>query len=388
MNSKNAELSHLKEASQCTHAIRNADHFVNQQDWQRARDQFTEALRYADLASSLHYQKSRCFYQLGDYYETIAEAGKLLKLDPHHLEGLEMRGRAYYQLGEYDAALNHYRQGLRLDPEHKGCKEGHKQLRQVQSLQSKAGKFWEKKDYMKALTQWQSLLELEPTHPLISLQALLQIARCHQSMKHWKEGLEKAKEACQRQDKSVLGHYLWAQLAVELEEWEVAVQQFKQAQELLSQNQGVPNEEQVSGMSLPTTQKLEEEIRKAEARLKQSQQKDYYKILGVSRQATNKEIKKAYREKALQWHPDKHPDEEDKVKAEKQFQLIAEAYEVLSDDEKRKKYDVGEEVFPNQGGGGGGAGGHGGFPFQHGNPFDHFARGFGGGGQQFHFSFG
>ena len=93
---------------------------------------------------------------------------------------------------------------------------------------------------------------------------------------------------------------------------------------------------------------LQDELRRAEAALKQSKQKDYYKILGVARKATQKEIKKAYREQALIWHPDKHTGEEEKEKAEKQFQLVAEAYEVLQDAEKRSKYDRGEEVFPNQ----------------------------------------
>jgi molecular chaperone DnaJ len=64
--------------------------------------------------------------------------------------------------------------------------------------------------------------------------------------------------------------------------------------------------------------------------------KDYYDILGVARDATPEQIKKAYRKKALQHHPDKNPD--DKA-AEEQFKLAAEAYSVLSDPDKRARYD-------------------------------------------------
>ncbi|XP_069110987.1 dnaJ homolog subfamily B member 6-like isoform X3 [Argopecten irradians] len=64
---------------------------------------------------------------------------------------------------------------------------------------------------------------------------------------------------------------------------------------------------------------------------------DYYKVLGVPKEATVAELKKAYRKLALKWHPDKNPDR--KEEAEKKFKEISEAYEVLSDQEKRGIYD-------------------------------------------------
>jgi DnaJ-class molecular chaperone len=64
---------------------------------------------------------------------------------------------------------------------------------------------------------------------------------------------------------------------------------------------------------------------------------DYYDILGVSKGADQAEIKKAYRKQAIEWHPDKHKD--DKGVAEKRFKEINEAYQILSDADKRKAYD-------------------------------------------------
>lgn len=68
--------------------------------------------------------------------------------------------------------------------------------------------------------------------------------------------------------------------------------------------------------------------------------KDYYKTLGISKGATEEDIKKAYRKQALKWHPDKNKS----AAAEEKFKEIAEAYEVLSDPKKREIYDqYGEE---------------------------------------------
>ena len=67
-----------------------------------------------------------------------------------------------------------------------------------------------------------------------------------------------------------------------------------------------------------------------------AEKRDYYEVLGVGKTATADEIKKAYRKKAVQYHPDKNPG--DKA-AEEKFKEAAEAYEVLSDPQKRQRYD-------------------------------------------------
>ena len=88
------------------------------------------------------------------------------------------------------------------------------------------------------------------------------------------------------------------------------------------------------------------------------EKRDYYEVLEVEKTASVEEIKKAYRKKAIQYHPDKNPG--DKV-AEEKFKEAAEAYDVLSNADKRARYDqFGHAAFE---GGAGGAGGYGGFDF-------------------------
>ncbi|MEM9896981.1 MAG: DnaJ domain-containing protein, partial [Bacteroidota bacterium] len=114
--------------------------------------------------------------------------------------------------------------------------------------------------------------------------------------------------------------------------------------------------------------------------------RDYYDVLGVSKSASKDEMKKAYRKIAIKYHPDKNPDDKE---AEEKFKEAAEAYEVLSNDEKRQQYDR----FGHQGVGGAGGGFRGGgmnmedifsqfgdiFGGGGGSPFESFFGGGGGG---------
>ena len=104
--------------------------------------------------------------------------------------------------------------------------------------------------------------------------------------------------------------------------------------------------------------------------------RDYYEVLGVSKSSTDEEIKKAYRKLAKQYHPDLNPDDKE---AEAKFKEVNEAYEVLSDKDKKARYDqFGHAgVDPQAGGGYGGGYGAGGFDF--GDIGDIFEGFFGGG---------
>lgn len=121
-------------------------------------------------------------------------------------------------------------------------------------------------------------------------------------------------------------------------DWEAAVRELKSLQE-----------------ANPQDTSITKEIRQAELELKKSKRKDFYKIIGVEKDASENDIKKAYRKLAIVHHPDKNPDDED---AEKRFKEIGEAYETLSDPEKRARYDSGEDLIDPSDMFGGGAGGY------------------------------
>ena len=97
--------------------------------------------------------------------------------------------------------------------------------------------------------------------------------------------------------------------------------------------------------------------------------RDYYEVLGVAKNASDAELKKAYRKLAKKYHPDVNPGDKE---AEAKFKEATEAYGILSDPDKRKQYDqFGHAAFEN---GGGGAGGFGGFDFNGADMGDIFRR--------------
>ncbi|SDB83109.1 molecular chaperone DnaJ [Acinetobacter boissieri] len=108
--------------------------------------------------------------------------------------------------------------------------------------------------------------------------------------------------------------------------------------------------------------------------------RDYYEVLAVAKTASDDEIKKAYRKLAMKYHPDRNPDNPE---AEDKFKEATEAYEVLSNTEKRSMYDrMGHNAFEGGGAGGGGFGGFGGGGFSAEDIFSQFGDIFGGGRRQ------
>lgn len=359
----------LGEASDCAKSISMAQEALLNEKYHDAVRFFQTSLKFVDgQATDLLMQKATATLHTGDYYSVISDTGSILKTYPKHLEAYRLRGMAYFWLNEHDLAIKHFREGLLHDPEHNGCREGHRLVKKIEKKKKKGDVAFENKKFEEAIEHYKGAIKIQPNHVNFNRVTSFLIVKAYSKNKQHNEAIQLAREIAGEDEKSLDALWTLGDALTDAEKFDEALRTFRDALEAAPEGEG------------ELKQEAKKKVQEAEVALKQSKEKNYYKILGLSRTASAKEIKKAYRTLALEWHPDKNAD--NKEEAERMFQDISEANEVLSDPELKAKYDRGEPVFENQGGGGGG--GHRGFSQQF---FHH--RGGGGGARQhfFHHSF-
>merc|ERR1719410_2270783 len=127
-----------------------------------------QALQYTDQAIDLLFMKAKSSMKVGDYFNVVADTGRILKLLPKNIDAYQLRGTAYYYLGEHDTAINHYREGLKLDPEHKGCKGQHKLVKSLIKKDKKAQEAFDAGKYDDAIEKWRQAITIDPIHTTFS----------------------------------------------------------------------------------------------------------------------------------------------------------------------------------------------------------------------------
>ncbi|UIZ24261.1 hypothetical protein KXD40_008054 [Peronospora effusa] len=346
-------IEQLDKSKKCVSYINEAERAHSRGDYQSAYDSLTLVLEGSAISSvPLLLERAQLSVSLQNAYDAISDLSSVLKLDPSNLVALQMRGEVLYSLGDkqsLEAAQLHYRQGLHSDPEHKGIKALYRRLKKVLKYVNRA------EDAMQREAHGEAYIR----NTAMNKEFYLQLCTIELRLKHF----AKARDACEKVVSFDSGNaQAFAKLSeaqIGLELYDDAVRSAKRALELDD-----------------SSQEFKEKLAQAEAALKQSKTKNYYKILGVSRRSDAKEIKKAYRKQALEWHPDKHTDkhETEREEVQKRFHDIAEAYEIMSNEETRAMYDRGKDVTGNP-------------QQQQHNPFSN-AHTFQQGGRTFHFNFG
>lgn len=349
----------LSQLHQARNALQTASSLFDSGDFEKALEYVGKVvLVFSPACSKAKILKVKLLLATKDYSGAISETGYILKEDESDLDALLVRGRAYYYLADHDVAMRHYQKGLRLDPEHSELKKAYfglkNLLKKTKSAEDNAGKG----KFRLAVEDYKAALALDPAHLAHNVHLHLGLCKVLVKLGRGKDALSNCSEALNIDGELTEALVQRGEAKLLTKDWEGAVEDLKAA-----------------AQKSPQDMSVREALMRAEKALKLSKRKDWYKILGVSKTASVAEIKRAYKKLALQWHPDKNAD--NREEAENKFREIAAAYEVLGDEEKRMRYDRGED---EEGMGMGGPG-HGGYGF---GGFDPFG---GGGGQQYTFHF-
>jgi len=294
---------------------------------------------------------AECALKSGEYTRVLEDTTKMLKLWPNDLKALLLRGKSYYQMGHNDAANNHYRQCQKADPDYKPCIKEYKLIKNILKLTQSGSESVEHGQWNEALKIYTELLSLNP--PVIKHEVLGSICKCHVRLLQADDAIKLCTQSLEIEGQYTEAYLLRAEAWRQKQDLQQAINDYNEIKKYDQQNQ-----------------KAQQGLQDVEREKKILSRKDYYKIVGVPKTASQNDIRKAFRKKALELHPDKIEKEGNKEELEKLYIDLNEAYEVLSDEEKKGKYDRGEDIEVQQ--------------RQH-NPFQGFNFG---GGQNFHFQWG
>jgi len=339
---------------------------MNWNNYDHAIELLSELLEHIPWDPSIRELRADAYLGLGNIPHAISDIRSVTKLTLDNTAGFYKLANLHYQLGEADECLNEIRECLKLDPDHKDCYPLYKKVKKVAKFLVNAKENSQSESWEECVDAANKVLKNEPTVSNIRFHAYDRLCFCQLKSGDTIESKKACSEAIKINDEPRLYcDRAEAYLAEDL--FDEAVNDYRSA---------LDREEDF--------QRAKEGIQRAQKLQKQAKKRDYYKILGVKRSASKKEINKAYKKLAMQWHPDKFQGEEEKKTAEKKFMDIAAAKEVLLDEEMRQKYDNGEDPLDPEASQGGG-----GHPFRHGGQAFHFPGGnpFGGGPFQFKFHF-
>jgi DnaJ family protein C protein 3 len=317
--------------------------------------------------------RADAFERVGEIRRAINDYRAVAKLSVDSATYLQIAS-LWYKLGEVDEALNNVRECLKLDPDHKLCMDFYKPTKKLNNHIKNMLSSKESHDYDDCKSQGKNALAILKNDsgqvPLI-YSILSVMCHCLSKAGDHEDGLKTCDLAL---ESSVEGGIEGiaidkpdvicdkAHLLAEKEDYAEALKLYQESQKLSQ------------------SKRAREGIERMKKMQKQAKKRDYYKILGVKRNAGESEINRAYRKLAAKWHPDRHQDEVAKKSAQTKFMDIADAKAVLTDPEKRQQYDRGEDPLDPEAKQQQHA--HHGF---YGDPFSHFG---GGAPFQFKFNFG
>ena len=270
--------------------------------------------------------------------------------------------KTYYFKGDYDLAKNEVNNLIKQGTSDEKLSKLKKNIETINDAKTKANSLFKSEKYDEAISEYTKLLEFDPENKNFISIILTNKALCLKKKGKNMEALKDVDEAIKNNPNYATAYIRRALIYEEFKMFDDAKSDLSKAKELD-----------------PSNPKIEGYINEANQKADSARNRDYYQILGLNRNATPEEIKKAYRKLALKYHPDRNSETEQTKKiAQRKFEDVSDAYSVLSDPKKKQMFDQGiDPLNPENASGAGGPGMS--FHFSGGDPNEIFKMFFGGG---------
>eukprot|EP01126_Amoeba_proteus_P025163 TRINITY_DN2515_c0_g2_i8.p1 TRINITY_DN2515_c0_g2~~TRINITY_DN2515_c0_g2_i8.p1 ORF type:complete len:483 (-),score=118.40 TRINITY_DN2515_c0_g2_i8:166-1614(-) len=337
---KNKAQQELKEISLLEDMMARGNRYFELRDFDKAKKEFSEAIKLAPAWPEARLHRAKVAYEAKQYHEVVEDTMRLLKVTKNDIRAMILRGKAFKYLGELDSAEKLFENCIRWNSGNSECNELLSGLKSFRKWFVSAESHVKSGHGKLALNDISNCLEYDAEFTFFRPKLFLLKAKAHLKLNQPDPAIEACNQALALDGGMTEAMKIKGEAYIAKEDYDEAVRQYEKAANAGDQSAG-------------------EGIRNAKRLQKMAQRVDYYKVLGLTKTASEQDIKKAFRKLAMQLHPDKmrNADATQKEEAEKKMKEIGEAYEVLSDPEKKGKYDRGEDIEMAGGGGGG-------FPFQ------------------------
>lgn len=282
-----------------------------------------------------------CFSGETDKAEKLLEAHAAQLEQESAEEYLASRATVERLSNRLDRARDLLAQGLRRFPQSVALSAGQQLVGRMDAAKEAGNAKFSANEFDEAIGAYNSALEVDPNNRKFNAVLRSNLASCYLKKKQLKEALAQARQATQLDPNYAKAFAKRAEIEKELKEYECSLNCFNRAKQL------------------DPSMQLEGKIKAVAAEVKKAGKRDFYLVLGVDKKSSTEDIKKAYKKLVYKYHPDKNTGSaDDQTQAEKRFKEVTEAYEVLSDPERRKRYDLGltddgSGGFNSQGFGGG-----------------------------------
>lgn len=352
----------LSEVEPLEEEFNEAQSLMRYHDFHGAIERLTSLIEKLPWDVKLRELRADAYAHVGEDFKAISDLRAVTKLRYDSRATHLKISLLHYAIGEVEESLGEIRECLKLDPDDKTCKPHYTKVKKLAKQYTTIQKSIAEGKWADCIAKAQAALQTESKESFYIIKSKEHLCHCYQKSQQSIEAITACTNVINLSPNSLDAHMDRGEAHIQLEEYDEAIDDFQKAKSFDEQSK-----------------RVQEALEKAQRLLKQSQKRDYYKILGVPRNARKKDILKAYKTLAKKWHPDMYMDEKEKESAQKKFIDIAAAKEVLTDETKRRQYDNGQDPLDpesQQGGGGN--------PF--GQGFDPFRQG-GGGGFNFKFHF-